>query len=244
MNLIKVMSVFLIILAGIYIILYPRNVGSYLPLILGICVLVLQYLVLKENKTDLENIIMKIGIIGFIYFLITFMIFCTIIISGRSLKRDADYDAIVVLGAGLRNGEFVSLSLKYRLDKAIELYENKEVPIIVSGGQGPDELFSEASVMKKYLVENGIDEEMIYLEDNSTSTKENFELSKNVLDEIFEDDYKIVFTTNDFHVFRSGKYMEKAGLEGFGIGSKSVPFLFASNYVREYLSVHKYYLIG
>ena len=41
----------------------------------------------------------------------------------------------------------------------------------MSGGQGPDEIVSEAFAMKNYALEQGIDENDIILEDKSTSTE-------------------------------------------------------------------------
>ena len=64
--------------------------------------------------------------------------------------------------------------MKLRLDKAIEYYHsNKDINIIVSGGQGKDEIMTEALAMKNYLVENNVDEEKIILEDKATTTLEN-----------------------------------------------------------------------
>ncbi len=230
--------------SAVYIIRWPLNSGSYLPMCLGVAIVILQILKNKDNKTKLQKICYRVLQIGFVYFGITFSIFCYTTIQSTSIDEDKDYDAIIVLGAGLRNGDQLSGTLKYRLDKGIELYESKQVPIVVSGGQGFDELVSEASVMKAYLLENGVNEADVIEEDKSTSTEENFVLSKVKLDEIFTDEYTIVYTTNDFHVFRSGKYMEKSGLTGFGVGTESIASLIPYNYLREYMAVHLYYLFN
>ncbi len=58
--------------------------------------------------------------------------------------------------------------------------------------------------MERYLTEHGIPKEKILKEDRSTSTEENFEFSKEILDSCFEDDYTIAYITNDFHTYRSG----------------------------------------
>ena len=49
------------------------------------------------------------------------------------------YDFIIIHGAGLRDGEYVTTLLKQRIDKAIEAFHNSSNPnikIICSGGQG------------------------------------------------------------------------------------------------------------
>ncbi len=238
----NVLATLLCALSLVYISIFPRNPGSYLPFMVGVGLYILDYLRRKENKGKVANILYKITKWAFIYFTITFTIFCGITISNRTIEADKDYDAIIVLGAGLRDGLYPSQTLKYRLDKGAELYELKEVSIVVSGGQGPDEKVSEASVMKEYLVEKGIPEEDIYLEDKSTSTEENFEFSKLILDEMFIEDYEIVFTSNDFHIARSEKYMVDSQLEGYGVGTESNTLMIPYNYLREYLVTHIYYL--
>ena len=61
--------------------------------------------------------------------------------------------------------------LKHRLDAAYDyLTEHPDVPVIVCGGQGPDESISEAQCMYEYLTKKGIAAERITQEDRSTST--------------------------------------------------------------------------
>ncbi|XZH18421.1 YdcF family protein (plasmid) [Clostridium perfringens] len=73
--------------------------------------------------------------------------------------------------------------IKKRLDKAIVWYEkfNKKPIFIVSGSQGKDEIVSEAWAMKKYLINNGINEKNIIMEDKSTTTLENLKYSKDIM---------------------------------------------------------------
>lgn len=51
----------------------------------------------------------------------------------------------------------------------------------MSGGQGPDEVISEALAMKNYAVEMNIPEEDILMEDKSTNTKENLLFSTELI---------------------------------------------------------------
>ena len=75
-----------------------------------------------------------------------------------------------------------SLTLKGRLDAAYEyLYEHKDTVAIVSGGQGWDEETSEASVMKKYLVDKGIEEHRILMEEKAVNTDENIKFSGDII---------------------------------------------------------------
>ncbi len=234
----------LICLSAVYIMRWPVNSGSYLPMCLGVAIILFYILRHIKNKTKVQKIFYRVFQVGFIYFIATFSMFCLVTLQSQDIDESKDYDAIIVLGAGLRNGNELSGTLQYRLDKGIELYNLKQVPIVVSGGQGFDEKVTEASVMKAYLVEMGVDASDIYEEDKSTSTEENFEFSKVILDEVFADDYNVVFTTNDFHVFRASKYMEMSGLTGYGVGTDGILSLVPYNYLREYMAVHLYYLFN
>ena len=61
--------------------------------------------------------------------------------------------------------------------------ENKDIPVVVSGGQGPEELISEAAAMGKYLKNAGIADNRIYYENKSTTTYENLKYSKQLIEQ-------------------------------------------------------------
>ena len=97
--------------------------------------------------------------------------------------------------------------------------------------------------MKNYLTENGIDEKYILMEDKSSRTVENFEFSKDILDKYFNKEYTVIYVTNGFHIFRAGMIAEKTGLNAYGLSSESVLWLEPTNYIREYFSLIKYFLL-
>jgi uncharacterized SAM-binding protein YcdF (DUF218 family) len=164
--------------------------------------------------------------------------------TAKASAPETGADALVVLGCGLYGAE-ISQMLKLRLDKALEYYaDNPDTLICTSGGQGRNELVPEALAMRDYLVSKGVPDDIIIMEDRSTSTKENFLFSKEKLDARFGgEDYTAVFITNDFHILRSGIYAERAGITARGIAAPSVPYLLPSMYLREYLALMKYYVI-
>ena len=53
-----------------------------------------------------------------------------------------------------------------------------DLKIVVSGGQGEGENITEATAMRNFLVDNGVDSSLIIMEDKSTNTYENFLYSK------------------------------------------------------------------
>lgn len=178
--------------------------------------------------------------IGMIIWGLTFLVIQTLILTSVSYDLDHnDYDYIIVLGAGI-NGEKLSLILEQRLELAVELSNRLEnAKVIVSGGQGPGEDITEAKAMSRYLVENGIEEDRILLEEVSTSTAENFMYSKIIFDEVSEENDNVLVITNEFHMFRSLKLAKRYGFNAQGIACRT-PIIIRLNYLsREYLAVIK-----
>lgn len=158
---------------------------------------------------------------------------------------NADYSekTVIVLGCGIR-GERVSVGLAKRLNKAAEYHErNPEAYIIVSGGQGPQEDIPEALAMKRYLVDKGIDEEKIIMEDKSTSTITNFRNSKAIMEDMGLSSDSVVFVTNAYHVYRAASYAKAEGLTVNHLGTDIIWYTVPMNYMREMLVVIKMWVL-
>ncbi|MDE6434901.1 MAG: YdcF family protein [Lachnospiraceae bacterium] len=160
--------------------------------------------------------------------------------SRREPEKEPDY--LIVLGAQVRKTT-PSLVLQYRIDKAAEyMLKHPDVIAIVSGGQGADEGISEALAMQDGLIAKGIEKERILMEDQSTSTKENLEFSKQYID---VEQNQVLVVTTDFHVLRAVGIAKKAGYQKVeGLAAKSVWYLIPSNYVREFMAVVKDKIVG
>lgn len=119
-------------------------------------------------------------------------------------ESDAPVSAVIVLGAGL-NGETPSLTLRTRIDAAAAyLEEHPDVPVVLSGGQGPGEAITEAECMRRALVRRGVDESRLYPEERSTSTQENLRYSRAILEELGVDPaQRVAIVTSDFHLCRA-----------------------------------------
>lgn len=157
-------------------------------------------------------------------------------------RDTADYteQTVIVLGCGLR-GERVSVGLAKRLNKAAEYHkENPEAMIIVSGGQGPQEDISEALAMKRYLVDKGIAEDKIIMEDKSTSTITNFRYSREIMEARGMDLSSVVFVTNAYHVYRGASYAKDEGFVDIAhLGTDIIWYTIPMNYMREMMAVVK-----
>lgn len=148
---------------------------------------------------------------------------------------------VVVLGCQI-NGETPSRMLKRRLDAAYDyLSENSDVKVIVSGGQGSDEVTSEADVMRKYLLKRGIEDSRIFMEDKSTSTEENLRFSKEIID---KDGLcgEITIVTDGFHQLRADILAKKQGIEARNISASTEKWLLPTYWIREIYGV-AYYLV-
>ena len=92
-----------------------------------------------------------------------------------------------MLGSGLINGEIVPPLLQARINKAIQFYkaQNRATlnppKIVMSGGQGPDELLPESVAMKMYALTQGIPDDDILVEAHSKNTLENMRFSKETM---------------------------------------------------------------
>ena len=155
----------------------------------------------------------------------------------RSMRMDQSdgLDAILILGAQVK-GKVPSRSLKKRLERGLALAtEMPEARLILSGGRGPGEEISEAQCMKNYLLTNGVEEERMVLEENSTSTRENLSFSDALTG---CGSMRTGLVTNDFHVARVVLLAEKEGYtQPVGIPSSADPVLEVHFILREILAL-------
>lgn len=153
-----------------------------------------------------------------------------------------DKDFVIILGCGLRKDGTPTPLLQGRIDRALDFYRTqkektgKEFIFITSGGQGADEAVSESAAMKQYLLENGIPEKQIIEENRSASTYENMKFSKEIIDSI-NPDGKVIFSTTNYHLFRSGVFARRVKMRATGIGAKTKWYFWPNASVREFVGL-------
>ncbi|WP_158842316.1 YdcF family protein [Saccharothrix deserti] len=157
-----------------------------------------------------------------------------------SVGRRSGFDAVIVLGAGLI-GDRVPPLLAGRLDRGLHLYRREvdagRAPLmVVSGGQGPDEVVSEAAAMRDYLLRREVPDELIVLEDRSTTTEQNLKYSANVLAERGWTG-RAVAVTNNFHVFRAAVLARRLKLRMQIIGAPTAWYFLPSAFLREFAAL-------
>ena len=214
--------------------------------ILGIVLLVYGYVELKFNIDIWGNIHKVYRIIIMTIFTIGLVIFIgieSIIIYNGYYHDTQKPDYLVVLGAGLR-GRSISASLLYRLETALDFHEMyPDVKIVVSGGKGEGEDMAEAAAMRNFLVDNGVDQSLIIMEDKSTNTYENFLYTKNVLEEeTGKEDFTITIISNNFHMYRAKFLAKEVGFNTYSYPAPSHKVSALVFYVREFFGVIKAYI--
>ncbi len=123
---------------------------------------------------------------------------------------------VVVLGCEI-HGDQPSQVLKSRLDAATDyLRRHPETPVIVAGGVGDDEIYSEAYVMRKYLIGMGIAPSRIYCEERSRNTKENITFAAEIIHEHNLPE-TILIATDGFHEFRGYLHGKENGLKAYAL---------------------------
>ncbi|WP_079526587.1 YdcF family protein [Solibacillus isronensis] len=161
-----------------------------------------------------------------------------------ALKNEADgsNEYVVILGAKVKPGGIPSQSLKNRLDAAVDyLQKYPTVKAIVTGGQGADEDRTEASVMADYLIEHGIAESRVLLEDQSTTTYENLLFAKKMLPANI---VSITIISNDFHLKRATILARKLGLKADVVAAPTPKVVNTKSRIRERLAIIKAYTRG
>lgn len=132
----------------------------------------------------------------------------------------------IVLGAPVREGR-VSKILEKRVETATDfLKKDKDAVAVLTGGNSPysdvndvvAKVTTEGAYMTMALIDEGIAPERLYLENEATTTVENFQYSKDILkDAGYQDGDTVVIITNRFHSYRVRQLAKEAGFSNFRI---------------------------
>lgn len=187
---------------------------------------------------------MFVAVCGVVVALLVLFIVVSCLMLHAAAAKAPENATVIVLGAGL-NGDQPSRMLRDRLDAAARYLEaNPESPCIVSGGQGADEICTEASVMRRYLLEKGIAPERVVMEDRSTSTSENLRFSRELMESRGFSE-QVVIATQEFHQYRAQTFAEQQGLSEAGACTCRTPlYLLGCYWVREFAGICRMWLLG
>lgn len=136
-----------------------------------------------------------------------------------------DYDCILVLGAGVRNGKPTPM-LNDRLQESVFLYKtNASNRILMSDDHGQKN-YDEVNAMKKFAISKGIPTSHIFMDHAGFSTYESLYRAK----EIFQAD-KIIIVTQEYHLYRALYIANELGIEAVGVSATKKDY--SGQFMRE-----------
>ena len=170
-----------------------------------------------------------------------------IVLAGSHDEIHGQPAVMIILGCQVRE-DGPSILLKDRLDRALDYWEGHPgLTIVVSGGRGENEPVSEARCMADYLVEQGVPEGQILLEERSLNTYQNLRYSQELLASQGCDTAQgVVVVSNGFHLARVRMLWSRVWGGTCNLSTLAAPSSHAgarfSMYLREPLALVKSFL--
>ena len=242
------MVLFLALLSGPFVLIFTlylngfqilKREGVHLHnfLSMGLAVALTFYLFIApfvvQSLSDISFFNMVFIYVGFLvsYAIIISMLYTTSSFVNLVNLFPGKLDYVVVLGAGLI-GDQVTPLLASRIEKGIAIYQKQPgCKLIMSGGQGPDEIIAEGQAMANYAFEQGIPVEDIVIENQSTNTEENLKFSYALM----KPGSRFALVTNYYHVFRALLLAQQLKIKCIGYGAKTRFYFSLNAFIREFV---------
>ena len=206
------------------------NIGNAFGAAVGIFVILDGALYNKANHMA-EIIINGIFLIGIILFTAV-MIY---VVGGAKMTAKGE-STLIVLGCRVK-WDKPSLALVERCRAAAKyMKKNENAVAILSGGQGADENISEAECMYDLMQSFGVDKNRLFIESKSTSTDENIEFCKKIIEKNGLSN-SIAIATSEYHIRRALMICKRHGLSAKAVPSKTVDYTKPPFYAREVFGV-------
>lgn len=227
------------------------NLGVVLPFVLGGAMLLLAWRWQRWHAWLAQSVRRKrcwhafVG--GFALWLLSLLVFFAVIARMSQAQRKADANTqapatIIVLGSGTPHCK-ASPTLAERLKVALQYAQNwQHVPVVVSGGQDFGLQCTESAVMQDWLVQHGLPPARILQEPRSTSTAENLQFSRAVLEANGiavhgSQAQPVLVISSDFHLLRARMIAQRAGFAHVRTAGGRTPLYLRYNaYLREYFA--------
>lgn len=167
-----------------------------------------------------------------------------VILTGQVDRTTGTEETLVVLGCAVR-GDQPTPVLTCRLEKALDWYaQHPDGTLVVCGGQGKTETMPEGRVMCRWLVDRGVPEAQILVDDTSTSTEENFANARALLEARgISAAAPTAFVTNGFHCYRAAQYARQAGFSDARALPAGLPLSqYLTCYIREVFALVYYWV--
>lgn len=219
-----------------------RSLANLMSLLAGVLMLAVPAVVVSPVVLDVTGmwavatfVVLVTGWLGF-----TFLGFVTQTLLYRRYVRGVRARGVIVLGSRIVAGRVPPL-LAARLQAAVDAAArcttaDTPVPIVPSGGRGPDEDVAEGPAMARWLAEHGVPAERILIEDRARTTRENLTYGVALLRE-HEVPGPYLVTTNSYHAPRAAMEAMDLGLDVHALGAPTAGYFLPSAYLREFVAV-------
>ena len=219
----------------------PLSVGIFnegnLTGLIAAAALMLAGLFYKKLSTAVRRVL---GIL-LILFILALAVPAFFMIS-QAVQAPGTEGTVVVLGCGVR-GETPSKVLRTRIDAAAAyMKENPSVKAVCTGGVGSQASISEAACIKRELMARGIEEERLYMEEESTSTSENLKNAQTVIRRENLPTH-LILVSNEFHLYRAVHMAGRLGFSADSVAAATPRILLPTYFVRECLGIWKEWLL-
>ena len=129
------------------------------------------------------------------------------------------FDAIVILGAGVRPGGVPSDMLRDRLEVGNELYFAGYADKLLMSGDHMGRDYDEVSVMKRYATEAGVPSGAIFLDHAGLSTYDSIWRLRHIYGA-----KKVLVVTQSYHLPRALYLANAFGIEAYGLSADLRPY--------------------
>lgn len=187
-----------------------------------------------------------VGAVGFLsgYLAISGAIYLPFVVSDAKKQYREDCEYLLILGGLVLDADTPSHNLKERIKCAVGyLKENQTCFVVPCGGCfRKHQKVSEAKIIADELIKHGIDKSRIILEENSTTTVENFKFGFEIIRNHSGKDMnknETAFLTSDFHIHRATLIAKRCGLKNPRRVSCHIKKNFIKNYAREYFCAYE-----
>ena len=155
-------------------------------------------------------------------------------------------DVAVVPGAAVLRDGMPGPALRSRLDRAIELYQKKEFPLIIVSGATKEGGYDEPAVMTNYLVEHEVPRASVIQDKSGATTDDTGIDTARIM--AARHMHSVMVVTNYYHVTRAKLALQHAGIHDVeqshvGIVDKDDAVMLGREVVALYYYLGRFYLI-
>ncbi|MEY5047366.1 MAG: hypothetical protein RLZZ175_725 [Bacteroidota bacterium] len=184
----------------------------------------------------------KILIFSTIAFAIFFIFNAILIFKFSHQYYETKSDVAIVLGAGTANGK-ISKIFRERINHSKYLFDKHLVDkIIVTGGFGVGQKYAESEIAKRYLISQGVPENVILIEKHSKYTIENLIEAKKIMDSL---GYKSALLVSDpLHMKRASNFAKNLNINSLPSPTKTTMYRSFSTKFKSIFYETFYYTCG